>query len=99
MTFPERPIAFIFAASNHGTMIVNCNDYAVQQQQSFGVGLQILENSCFDASEVQFVLRLLELGRRYFGDGVFAIDGGASIGVHSIEWARLMHGWGPRPEL
>jgi FkbM family methyltransferase len=94
MLLPHRPIAFVLAASNHGTMIVNRNDRAEQNNQTFGVGHQILVNGCFDAQEVGFALTLLDLRRRYFGDGLFAIDGGANIGVHTIEWARHMHGWG-----
>ncbi|WP_250525390.1 FkbM family methyltransferase [Caballeronia sp. GAWG2-1] len=98
MSHIERPIAFILAASNHGTLIVNRNDFnAVQNTVSnytYGVGHQILSKSSFDPQEVQFVLSLLALRRRYFGDGVFAIDGGANIGVHSVEWARHMNGWG-----
>ncbi len=47
-----------------------------------GVGYQILTNSCFDAGEVAFALKILTLRRRYFGNGV------------SVEWARHMHGWG-----
>jgi FkbM family methyltransferase len=94
MPFPERPIAFVLAASNHGTMIVNRNDVAVRDNFAYGVGHQLLNASSFDANEVTFALEILALRRRYFGDGVFAIDGGANIGVHSIEWARRMHGWG-----
>ncbi|WP_232470779.1 FkbM family methyltransferase [Caballeronia hypogeia] len=75
-------------------MIVNRNDVAVQDGFAYGVGHQLLNTSCFDPGEVAFVLKLLELRRRHFGDEVFAIDGGANIGVHSIEWARHMHGWG-----
>jgi FkbM family methyltransferase len=94
MSLPERPIAFVLVASNHGTMIINRNDVAVQDDFAYGVGHQLLSTSSFDASEVSFVVELLALRRRYFGDGVFAIDGGANIGVHSIEWARRMYGWG-----
>jgi FkbM family methyltransferase len=94
MSLPKRPIAFVLAASNHGTMIVNRNDQAFDNNRMFGVGGQILTSNCFDPDEVSFVLSLLELRRRHFGDGMFAIDGGANIGVHSIEWARLMNGWG-----
>ncbi|VXB53960.1 FkbM family methyltransferase [Burkholderia sp. 8Y] len=94
MQLPHRPIAFVLAASNHGTMIVNRHDHHTRNNFSFGVGQQILSHSCFDADEVRFVLDVLSMRRRYFGDGVFAIDGGANIGVHSVEWARHMHGWG-----
>lgn len=94
MSFPERPIAYVLAASNHGTMIVNRNDIAIKEGFAYGVGHQLLSKSCFDAGEIAFVLQLLELRRRHFGDGVFAIDGGANVGVHSIEWARRMYGWG-----
>ncbi|WJF92142.1 FkbM family methyltransferase [Paraburkholderia bonniea] len=95
MPLPNRPIAFILAASNHGTMIVNRNDYNLTSTGgAYGVGHQILHHSSFDANEVGFVLALLTRRREYFGDGVFAIDGGANIGVHTIEWARHMYGWG-----
>ncbi|MEN8515098.1 FkbM family methyltransferase [Burkholderia sp. RS02] len=95
MSFPHRPIAFILAASNHGTMIVNRNDYNVAASGGvYGVGQQILQQSSYDVSEVAFVLALLSRRQQYFGDGVVAIDGGANIGVHTIEWARHMHGWG-----
>lgn len=95
MTKTVRPIAFILAASNHGTMIVNRNDYhMVSQTEGYGVGHQIFKSSCFDSNEVDLVLALLRLRRGYFGDGVMAIDCGANIGVHTIEWAKEMHGWG-----
>jgi FkbM family methyltransferase len=90
----KRPIAFVLAASNHGTMIVNRNDYAQDKNETFGVGYQILTSSSFDPDEVDFVLNLLGERRRLFGDGVVALDCGANIGVHTIEWAQLMTGWG-----
>jgi FkbM family methyltransferase len=43
---------------------------------------------------VAMALTLLELRRNYFGDGVVAIDCGANVGVHTIEWAKRMTGWG-----
>ncbi|MFM0487375.1 FkbM family methyltransferase [Paraburkholderia graminis] len=95
MSLPQRPIAFVLAASNHGTMIVNRNDYnVVGTGHVYGVGHQILQQSSHDANEVAFALALLARRRQYFGDGVVAIDGGANIGVHTIEWARQMYGWG-----
>jgi len=95
MTAPLRPIAFVLASSNHGSLIVNRNDYRMTGTNSgFGVGYQLLNTSSFDPGEVAFVLGLLSCRRKHFGDGVVAIDGGANIGVHTVEWARHMHGWG-----
>lgn len=95
MTFPQRPIAFVLAATNHGTMIVNRNDYHVPEGGGgFGVGYQLFRLSACEASEVQFVVALLAYRRHYFGDGVVAIDGGANIGTHTVEWGRSMYGWG-----
>jgi FkbM family methyltransferase len=37
---------------------------------------------------------VLHLRRQYFRDGVFAIDCGANIGIHTVEWAKRMTGWG-----
>jgi FkbM family methyltransferase len=90
----HRPAAFILTSSDHGTLIVNRNDYAVQGHAVIGVGSQILSNSSFDRDEVDLALRMLEFRRRLFGDGVFALDCGANIGVHTVEWAKQMHGWG-----
>ena len=90
-----RKLAFVLASSNHGTMIVNRFDYLmVDSQRGFGVGHQILETASFDPSEVKLVVDLLALRRNHHGDGVVAIDCGANIGVHTIEWAMSMTGWG-----
>jgi len=95
MRNPKRKIAFVLAASEHGTMIVNRLDYRmVDGETGFGVGFQILETAAFDANEVDMALSLLRFRREYFGDGVTAIDCGANIGVHTIEWAKRMSGWG-----
>ena len=95
MSAIKRPIAYVLAATNHGSMIVNRNDYhGVRQGQGFGVGYQLLNASSFDPEEVELALGLLGLRRQFFGDGVVAIDGGANLGVHTLEWARHMHGWG-----
>ena len=95
MRNPKRKIAFVLAASDHGTMIVNRFDYRmVDQRSGIGVGFQILESSSFDAGEIDTALGLLGLRRTYFGDGVLALDCGANIGVHTVEWAKRMSGWG-----
>lgn len=95
MHYNRRKIAFVVASSDHGTMIVNRFDYRmVDKDKAIGVGLQILEKSSFDSEEVDLALHLLDVRRKYFGDGVMAIDCGANIGVHTIEWAKKTTGWG-----
>lgn len=90
-----RKLAFVLAASNHGTMILNRFDYRmVGPDQGIGVGHQILETAAFDPVEVEMAVQILEMRRRYHGDGVVAIDCGANIGVHTVEWATAMTGWG-----
>jgi len=90
-----RKLAFVLAASNHGTMIVNRLDYRmVDAGGGIGVGHQILETAAFDPVEVELAVQLLEMHRQFQGDGAIAIDCGANIGVHTIEWATAMTGWG-----
>jgi FkbM family methyltransferase len=90
-----RKLAFVLASSNHGTMILNRFDYRmIDQTSGFGVGFQILETASFDHSEVKLALDMLQLRRKHHGDGAIAIDCGANIGVHTIEWAKMMTGWG-----
>jgi FkbM family methyltransferase len=91
----QRKLAFVLASSNHGTLIVNRFDYRmIDSQRGFGVGYQILETASFDPTEVKLVVDLLGLRRKHHGNGVVAIDCGANIGVHTIEWAIAMTGWG-----
>src|ERR1700684_2484213 len=90
-----RKLAFITAATDHGTLIVNRFDQLMQQpDMGGGVGLQLLENGHYDPVEVNLMLEVLDRRRRCYGDGVVAIDCGANVGVHTIEWARHMTGWG-----
>jgi FkbM family methyltransferase len=90
-----RKLPFVLASSNHGTMIVNRLDYQmVDANQGFGVGFQLLETAAFDPLEVKLAVEILALRRRHYGDGVLAIDCGANIGVHTIEWAKAMSRWG-----
>jgi FkbM family methyltransferase len=90
-----RPAPFVLVASNHGTLIVNRNDYhMVDAKRGYGVGYQILNTSSFDQEEVNFVVALLGLRRKYYQDGVVALDCGANVGVHTIDWAKSMHNWG-----
>ena len=90
-----RKQAFVLASTNHGTMIVNRLDYRmVDAENGYGVGHQLLETGTFDPEEVTLAVNLLTTRRRLYGDGVVALDCGANIGVHTIEWAAHMTGWG-----
>jgi len=90
-----RKLAFVLASTNQGAMIVNRFDYRmVGPDSGFGVGFQLLEQGAFDPVEVELAVQLLETRRRFHGDGAVAIDCGANIGAHTIEWAIAMTGWG-----
>jgi hypothetical protein len=74
-----RKLAFVLAASNHGTMIINRFDYRMTGPDSgVGVGYQLLEAGSSNPVDVELALQLLEARRRVHGDGVVAIDGGAN---------------------
>ena len=87
-------IPFVIAASAHGPLILNRLDYHAVGENKFGVGIQILEQGAFDAAEIDLTKSLLALRRQYRGDGVLAVDCGANIGAHTIEWSKQMDGWG-----
>lgn len=94
MTTP-KPAPFVLMSTQHGSMIVNRNDYhKTADNRAYGVGYQLMSRSCYDLNDVQLILELLKLRHATYGDGVVALDCGANIGVHTIEWANLMTGWG-----
>ena len=94
MNSPQRPIAFIMASTNHGSMLVNRFDYHTSKDGSFGVGLDLLNCSAYAPSEISLGCQLLAGRKNHFGSGVVALDCGANIGTHTIEWAKSMFGWG-----
>lgn len=88
-------VAFVLASSDHGPLLVNRMDYNHAHTGDFyGVGAQIMENGAYDPRDVVTLCNLLACRREHFGDGVVALDGGANVGVHTVEWAKLMRGWG-----
>ena len=88
-------IAFCLANTQHGAMILNRFDYNRSfNDEYYGVGAQLLETGKYDAQEVETLKALLPLRRKYHGDGVIVLDGGANIGVHSVELSKTMKGWG-----
>jgi hypothetical protein len=97
MNNSRQRIGFVLAATSHGPLILNRLDYHIVDKENakgYGVGFEILEQSAFVPGEIALSISLLDLRRKYFGDGVMVIDCGANIGVHTIEWARHMTGWG-----
>jgi FkbM family methyltransferase len=93
----RKPAPFVLAATGHGPMIVSTNDYrpaTETEPEIAGEGQQLLRSSLADADVVDLMLDLLDLKARHAGPGVVALDGGAGIGVHTVEWARHMTGWG-----
>ena len=94
MPAPARPLAFILASTDHGAMIVNRFDQHNVGEKSYGVGYQLLSKASYDPEEVSLLLKLLDLRRKHYGDGVVAVDCGANLGVHTVEWAKHMTGWG-----
>jgi hypothetical protein len=95
MTHPPRKVAFVLAATDHGTMIVSrFDEVRLADNSGFGVGFQLLDTASYDPSDVALLLTVLDLRRRYHGDGVVAVDCGANIGVHTVEWAKHMTSWG-----
>ena len=92
-----KPAPFVLVATGHGPMIASVNDYrpaAEAEPEIAGEGARLLRSSLFQADMIDLTLDLLDLKRRHAGEGVVALDGGAGIGVSTIEWARHMTGWG-----
>jgi len=94
MPKPQRPLAFITASTDHGTMILNRFDQHAGPQGAYGAGFQLLDKASYDPDEVGLMLSVLDLRRKYHGDGIVAVDCGANLGVHTVEWAKHMTSWG-----
>lgn len=90
-----RNLAFILAATDHGPMILNRLDYCrTAGGAEYGVGLDILRTGSYARTDTDLLFNLLTAHRNRFGDGVVALDCGANIGVHTVDLARRMAGWG-----
>jgi FkbM family methyltransferase len=94
MQNPARPLAFILGSTDHGTMIFNRFDQTAGNGAPYGMAHDLFSRSSYDPTEVALMLHVLELRRKFHGDGLIAVDCGANIGVHTVEWARYMTGWG-----
>lgn len=95
MAYPPRTLAFILAATDQGAMILNRFDFHIPSPGNlYGVGGTMLRTGSYDALESEQGAQILQLRRKYHGDGVVAVDCGANIGVFTLHWARTMTGWG-----
>ncbi|KVC74413.1 methyltransferase FkbM [Burkholderia ubonensis] len=86
-------ISYILASTKHGTLIVNRNDENHSEEYgTYGVGWNILENGSFYNDDIELLNSILELKKRELNGKrpVVAIDCGANIGVHTIEFARAL---------
>jgi FkbM family methyltransferase len=89
-TPPNRQVVFMLVSTEHGPLITSRFDLRPGDIHSN----PLLEQGVYEAPLILSVLDLLDLRRKHYGDGVFAIDCGAHIGIHTLEWSKLMTGWG-----
>ena len=86
-----RAAPFVLISTDHGSMIVNRNDYHMGDGgDGYGVGYQLMTKSSYDWSEVQLAKYLLRVQLHENGPGVVALDVGANIGVHTLEWSKYL---------
>jgi FkbM family methyltransferase len=92
----KQAVAFVLASCAHGTVILNRLDWRPlsETHNEFGVGSDILAHGAFDYDLISMLGGLLVARREELGPGVTALDCGANIGIYTIEWSRLMDGWG-----
>lgn len=84
-------MTFVLTATAHGPMIVNTNDaVATGPDQGYGVSLQLLNRGCYDPVLVGNTVELFKLIHRYRDRQVIALDGGANLGVFTLELARAL---------
>lgn len=92
------PRPFVLASTVHGPMIVSHLDRHTINDQTFGVGHQLLTTGIYDQDELSVTLGILDLLRHYRAPNgertIRVIDGGANIGAFTVPWAQHMTGWG-----
>lgn len=84
-------IAFVVASTDHGTLIVNRNDENENKEYGrYGVGSQLLETGGFYPTDTDLLRSILRIRKRNFAGQrpIVAVDCGANIGVHTLEFAR-----------
>lgn len=87
-------LSFILGATEHAPMIFSRLDYRMDPAGLCGVGAQLMEYAAYDQVDMHQLNHILTLRHQVYGDGVVGVDCGANIGVHTVEWGRLMRHWG-----
>jgi FkbM family methyltransferase len=87
-------ISFILGATEHAPMIFSRLDYRITPEETYGVGYDLMKDGMYDIYYIREMNHILSLRRQIYGDGVMIVDCGANVGVHAIEWGRLMRDWG-----
>jgi len=77
---------FVKVRSKHGQIVINLNDIYISNS--------IIENGTWEIDEINFLKELLLQHKNIYGDGVVALDCGANLGVHTLEFSKLMKNWG-----
>ena len=78
--------AFVAVKSKHGKIVINLNDIYISSE--------IMGNGKWEMDEINFLKSLLTECRNQYGEGVIALDCGANLGVHTLEFSKLMKSWG-----
>ena len=88
-----RPQPNVLVNTDHGMMIVDRLDYALAPdgKSGYGVGFQLLNKGNYDPEEINLVKFLATDMADKLDRPITMIDGGANIGVHTIEWAKHLN--------
>lgn len=89
-----RNQSFILAAGNSGPLIMSRNDFNINVNGFYGVGAQLLNCGAYEPKQAEVICNILSQLRYYRKREIVVIDGGANIGVFTVEMAKHMAGWG-----
>lgn len=90
-------VAYVLASTSHGPLIVNRNDENHNQEYgTYGVGWNLLETGSFYRCDIELLKEILQIKKKINASrrSTIAVDCGANIGVHTIEFARSLDGAG-----
>lgn len=91
----KSKINFIQASTQHGPMILCRNDYKIKDGGTeFGVGLHLLHFGEYDMPTINMSIGILKNLYEKRGGPIMALDIGANLGVYSLEWGRVLDGFG-----